>query len=489
MTSEAGRRPSRPAELPVGGLVFPIYKAHGGLAKRAEARHACEPGDDLCPDERARARGGRGHPTLRPGLRLRLPTSDRPAAAAAAPGRAPPAARSRELEVLDRGLVLWFPGPASFTGEDVLELQVHGSRAVLAGLLDGLASLPGLRSAEPGEFSKRAFLNGRLDLTAAEGLADLIAAETRAQARQALRQLDGALGRLYDDWRQRLLEALARLEAAIDFAPEEADVPADLLAVVRPGVARLATEMAAHLADRRRGERLREGLTIAVLGPPNAGKSTLVNRLAQRDVAIVTAEPGTTRDVLEVHLDSAAIPVTVLDTAGLREAVDAIEAEGVRRARQRAANADLRLLLFDGALWPRARCGDAGARRRGGAVRRQQGRSRALAAGALGRRAAGAAALLSDRRGFRAPARGPRRGRGRAPVARGRTRADPQPASGGAQAALEALERFRQAAGEAELALLAEDLRLAARALGRLTGRVGVDDVLDLIFAEFCIGK
>ncbi len=415
-------------------------------------------------------------------------------------GRPPPPARRAVLrplcdpesgEALDRALVIWFPGPASFTGEDVLELQVHGSRAVLAGLLDGLAGRPGLRPAEPGEFSKRAFLNGRLDLTAAEGLADLIAAETRAQARQALRQLDGALGRLYDDWRRRLLEALARLEAEIDFAPEEADVPADLLAAVRPGIGQLAAEMAAHLADRRRGERLREGLTIAVLGPPNAGKSSLVNRLAQRDVAIVTAEPGTTRDVLEVHLDLEGYPVTVLDTAGLREAGGAAEAEGVRRARDRAATADLCLLLFDGARWPlldpttlaladadadalcvvnkadlvalpaALRVGERPALRL--SCRTGEGFDRLLAA-------------LSEAAAERlTPAAGPAPTRSRHRAALG--------------AALAALERFREAPDAAELALLAEDLRLAARALGRLTGRVGVDDILDLIFAEFCIGK
>jgi tRNA modification GTPase len=413
-------------------------------------------------------------------------------------GRPPPPPRQaalrhlrdlESLEVLDRGLVLWFPGPASFTGEDVLELHVHGSRAVLAGLLDGLAGLPGVRPAEPGEFSKRAFLNGRLDLTAAEGLADLIAAETRAQARQALRQLDGALGRLYEDWRQRLLEALARLEAAIDFAPEEADVPENLAALVRPGVAQLATEIAAHLADRRRGERLREGLTIAVLGPPNAGKSTLVNRLAQRDVAIVTAEPGTTRDVLEVHLDLGGYPVTLLDTAGLREAVDAIEAEGVRRARARAARSDLRLLLFDGALWPSLDPATlALADEDSLCVVNKADLARLPSALGVGERRAlplscqtgegfdDLLAALAAAAGERlSPAAGlvPTRSRHRAALA----------------AALEALERFRQAPGEAELALLAEDLRLAARALGRLTGRVGVEDVLDLIFAEFCIGK
>jgi tRNA modification GTPase len=210
---------------------------------------------------------------------------------------------------------------------------------------------PRLRPAEPGEFTRRAFLNGRLDLTAAEGLADLIAAETRAQARQALRQLDGALGRLYESWLRRLLGALARLEAEIDFGPEE-DVPEGMLEAVRPEVSRLSAKIAAHLSDGDRGERLRAGLTVAVVGPPNAEKSSLVNRLARRDVAIVTPLPGTTRDVLEVQLDLGGSPVTLLDTAGLREAVDLIEAEGVRRARSRAAHADVRLVMFDGATWP-----------------------------------------------------------------------------------------------------------------------------------------
>ncbi len=254
-------------------------------------------------------------------------------------------------QAIDQGLVLWFPGPASATGEDVLELQVHGGRAVMAGLLMALADLPGLRPADPGEFSRRAFLNGRLDLTAAEGLADLVAAETGAQARQALRQLDGELGRLYERWRSELLGALARLEAEIDFSADE-DVPGDMMSAVRPVLGKVSAEIAAHVDDARRGERLRAGLTIAVIGPANAGKSSLVNRLAQRDVAIVTPEPGTTRDVLEVHLDLAGYPVTLLDTAGLREPQGGAEAEGVRRARQRAAEADLRLALLDGALWP-----------------------------------------------------------------------------------------------------------------------------------------
>jgi tRNA modification GTPase len=413
-------------------------------------------------------------------------------------GLPPPPARQTALRrlrdpdsgaVLDRGFVVWFPAPASFTGEDVLELQIHGGRAVIAGLLDALAGLPGLRAAEPGEFSRRAFLNGRLDLTAAEGLADLVAAETRAQASQALRQLDGELGRRYDRWREQLLEALARLEAAIDFAPEEQDVPADLLARVRPRVERLSAEIAAHLADGRRGERLRDGLTIAVLGPPNAGKSSLVNRLARRDVAIVTAQPGTTRDVLEVHLDLRGYPVTVLDTAGLREAADEVEAEGVRRARDRAERADLRLLLFDGAAWPdldattlaladgdalcvvnkadlaplpeRLRVGERQAVRL--SCRTGEGFERlleVLSTTAADRMAPGMTPLLT-------------RSRHRTAL----------------RATLEALDRFCLGPDGDELALLAEDLRLATRALGRITGRVGVDEILDRIFAEFCIGK
>ena len=261
--------------------------------------------------------------------------------------------------------MLWFPAPASFTGEDVLELQVHGGRAVIAALLDGAVGHAGsARRPSPASSRRRAFLNGRLDLTAVEGLADLVDAETRAQARQALRQLDGALGRLYGGWREALLGALARLEAEIDFAPEE-DVPDDLLAT-RPAGRRAGCLPKSPRIWRTAigASGCARGLTVAVLGPPNAGKSSLVNRLARRDVAIVTPLPGTTRDVLEVHLDLAGYPVTLLDTAGLREAADLIEAEGVRRARARAERADLRLIMFDGARLAGARSGDPGAGRR-----------------------------------------------------------------------------------------------------------------------------
>ena len=247
---------------------------------------------------------------------------------------------------LDDALLLYFAAPASETGEDMLEIQHHASPAVQAGLLEALASLPGLRPAEPGEFTRRAFMNGRLDLTAAEGLADLIAASSLAQARQALRQMDGALGRLYAGWRERLLGALARVEAEIDFAAEDA-VPDGLWSVVRPDLQALRREISSHLADGGKGERLRTGIQVAVTGAPNVGKSSLVNRLAGREVAIVTPLPGTTRDVIEVALDLDGLPVTLLDTAGLREGTDPVERIGVERAKARAEAADLRLLLVD----------------------------------------------------------------------------------------------------------------------------------------------
>jgi tRNA modification GTPase len=391
-------------------------------------------------------------------------------------------------QALDQGLVLWFPGPASETGEDVLELQVHGGRAVMAGLLMALADLPGLRPADPGEFSRRAFLNGRLDLTAAEGLADLVAAETGAQARQALRQLDGELGRLYERWRSELLAALARLEAEIDFSADE-DVPGDMVSAVRPVLGMVSAEIAAHVDDARRGERLRAGLTIAVIGPPNAGKSSLINRLAQRDVAIVTPEPGTTRDVLEVHLDLAGYPVTLLDTAGLREPEGGAEAEGVRRARARAAEADLRLALLDGALWPAQDAATLALIDEGTVVavnKADLGRLEGdlvvagRSATRLSCRTGAGLDRLLEMLGARAAAQ---MAVGEAPLlTRARHRA-------ALQSAQEALGRIAALPSDAELALVAEDLRLAVRAIGRITGRVGVEDLLDMIFNEFCIGK
>src|SRR6185436_3917939 len=249
-------------------------------------------------------------------------------------------------EAIDEALALWFPAPGSETGEDVAELQLHGGRAVIAAVLSALGRIDGLRAAEPGEFTRRAFENGKLDLTAVEGLADLIGAETEAQRRQAYRQLKGLLGQRAETWRTRLIEALALVEARIDFS-DEADVPEDLIRPALKIVRELRDEIAEVLAGAGRGERLREGLVVAIAGPPNAGKSTLLNRIARREVAIVSPVAGTTRDVIEVHLDLDGYPVTLLDTAGIRDSADPVEQEGVRRARARAAEADLVLWVQD----------------------------------------------------------------------------------------------------------------------------------------------
>ena len=270
-------------------------------------------------------------------------------------GRVPPPrqatlARVREPtsgEVIDEALALWFPGPHSETGEDMAELQVHGGHSVIAAVLDALGSIEGCRLAEPGEFTRRAFENGRLDLTEVEGLADLIAAETPAQRRHAFRQLKGLIGDRAEEWRRKIIEALALVEARIDFA-DEADVPEDLIAPALHAAQQLRNMIAEALANSGRGERLREGLVVAIAGPPNAGKSTLLNRLARREAAIVSPIPGTTRDVIEVHLNLGDYPVTLLDTAGIRESSDPVEQEGVRRALARAEEADLVLWVIDG---------------------------------------------------------------------------------------------------------------------------------------------
>jgi tRNA modification GTPase len=253
----------------------------------------------------------------------------------------------RSGEIIDEALALWFPGPHSETGEDVAELQAHGGRAVIAAILDALGSIEGLRMAEAGEFTRRGFENGKLDLTAVEGLADLVGAETEGQRRQAFRQMKGLLGNRAEGWRRDLIKALALVEARIDFS-DEADVPEDLVTPSLTIARELRGEIVAALADGHRGERLREGLVVAIAGPPNAGKSTLLNRIAKREAAIVSPHAGTTRDVIEVHLDLGGLPVTLLDTAGIRETTDPVEMEGVRRARERAAGADLVLWVTDG---------------------------------------------------------------------------------------------------------------------------------------------
>ena len=387
-------------------------------------------------------------------------------------------------ELLDDGLSVWFPGPRSFTGEDVVEVHVHGGRAVVSGVLGALGKCDGLRLAEPGEFTRRAFENGKMDLTAAEGLADLVAAETAAQRRQALQQMGGGLRDVYEGWRGRLVGAQAHLEATIDFSDEE--LPEGLIEGVRREVRSLAGEIAAHLADGARGQHLREGVHVAIVGPPNAGKSSLLNLLAGREAAIVSETAGTTRDVIEVRLDLGGYPVIVADTAGLREGGDAIESEGVRRATRRAAEADIRLVVFDATDWPstdqRTRAlvdGDSVVVLnkvdvcRPPSVAEIEGRT-ALGVSALsGEGVNRLEGLLLDAVAERFPASG-------APVM---TRARHREAL---ESGAEALARFLEGGGP-ELA--AEDLRLATRALGRITGRVDVEDLLDVIFGDFCIGK
>ena len=254
--------------------------------------------------------------------------------------------RGRDGEVVDQALALWFPGPQSETGEDVAELQLHGGHAVVAAVFAALAQFDGLRPAEAGEFTRRAFENGKLDLTAVEGLADLVMAETEGQRRQAFRQMTGALRDRSENWRTQLIQALALVEARIDFS-DEADVPQDLVTPALQIARSLEGDIASVLAEGNRGERLREGFFVAIAGPPNAGKSTLLNRIAKREAAIVSPYAGTTRDVIEVHLDLDGLPVTLLDTAGIRETDDPVEIEGVRRARERAAAADLILWVVE----------------------------------------------------------------------------------------------------------------------------------------------
>src|SRR6266852_2134849 len=291
---------------------------------------------------------------------IRLSGPDAGAALRALIGKLPPPREARHVrlhdptsgEALDDGIALWFPGPRSVTGEDVAELHLHGSRAVLAAVMAALSG-QGLRLAEPGEFTRRAFLNQKLDLVQAEAVADLAAAETEAQRRQALRQFDGRLGGLYRGWGERLLRLLAHLEAVIDF-PDE-DLPPEIEARIAAETATLAAEIACHLADGHRGERLRDGIAVAIVGPPNAGKSSLLNQLARREAAITSPIAGTTRDVIEVAIDLAGYPVVVADTAGMRDSADLVEQEGLRRALARAEASELRLFVYDAARPEEAR--------------------------------------------------------------------------------------------------------------------------------------
>src|SRR6185312_5228962 len=383
---------------------------------------------------------------------------------------------------IDDSIVLWFPGPASATGEDVAEFHVHGGRAVLASLFAALLGIENLRAAEPGEFTRRAFENGKLDLTEAEGLDDLIHADTDRQRRQALRQLKGLLGERARDWRKQVIEASALIEAGIDFS-DEGDVPVELIAPALERIEALRDEIKEVLAAQGQAERLRDGLVVAIAGPPNVGKSTLMNQLARREVAIVSPHAGTTRDIIEVQLDLDGYPVTVIDTAGIRETDDPVEQEGVRRARARAADADLVLWLADAdeakveqsggtPVWLVRNKIDLGGRVAGSpkpAI--PEFRISAARGDGLGDLAA---ALV----GFAADYFGTNEG---ALITRERQRRLLEETA-------VSLKRSLAAIGEGE-ELAAEDLRSAATSLGRLLGRVDVEDILDVIFREFCIGK
>ncbi len=384
-------------------------------------------------------------------------------------------------EIIDEALALFFPAPKSETGEDVAEIQLHGGRAVIAALFSALAAMDGLRMAEPGEFTRRAFENGKLDLTAIEGLADLIYADTDAQRRQALRQLQGLLGNRAEEWRRRLIEAQALAEAGIDFS-DEADVASNVTAQALGVATSLQNEIAAALADATRGERLREGLVVAIAGPPNAGKSTLLNRIARREASIVSPFAGTTRDVIEVHLDLEGAPVTLLDTAGIRETDDPVEREGVARARARAQAADLVLWVVDAsepAAAPPLGAAhvfvvrnkiDLLARRVAAEKSATHFDVSSTTGEGLDRLLDALAAFAAEHLGSREPAL----------VTRERQRALLQ----------EAADALGRAIAETRREdIFAEELRLAARALGRLTGRVDVEDILDVIFRDFCIGK
>jgi tRNA modification GTPase len=372
---------------------------------------------------------------------------------------------------IDVGLLLWFPAPASFTGEDVAELHLHGGRAVREALFAALLGLS-LRPAEPGEFSRRAVENGKLDLTRAEAIADLVDAQTQAQRLQALRQHDGALAELYEGWRAQLIMGVGRAEAAIDFSDDGVgDAEFD---AARTVAVQVSQQIRAHLDDAGRGEALREGVRLAIIGPPNAGKSSLLNLLAQRDVAIVSDIAGTTRDVIEVQLDLGGVLVIAADTAGLRDSSDTIEAEGVRRALARAREAHLTLLLQDGdAAAPRAAIPadltpDFVVWNKAD-LTPHDGISISLKTGQ------GVSALLEMLQ-----QRVQQKFTGEAPaLTRARHRVD----------LTEALAALDRAAMAPAPELLAEGLRLAMRAVGRITGRVDVEEVLDFVFRDFCIGK
>ena len=390
-----------------------------------------------------------------------------------------------EKRLLDKSLVLYFKAPYSFTGEDIVELQIHGSKAVISGVLFSLSQIEGYRLAEPGEYSKRAFYNGKMDLTQAEGLADLIDAETSEQQKYAMRQMEGGLKNLYEGWREELLQVMAYLEAYIDF-PDE-DIPQDTVFKLEDTVFKLAHKISEHLKRDNIGERLREGFRVVIVGPPNAGKSSLLNAIVNREAAIVSNIAGTTRDAVDVHLDLKGYPVMFTDTAGLREVEDAIEKRGIEIAYDKIKEADLVLCLFDASqdsvhifdnlkktisdktifVFNKADCISEDKRQElenSGciviAAKPKEGLEKLLNAitTQIESRFTSNSNLLITRARYREAL----------------------------NETLEALQAFNL---QKEIELAAEDIRMAARGLGKITGRIEVDDILDKIFGSFCIGK
>ena len=385
-------------------------------------------------------------------------------------------------EIIDEGLSVWFPAPRSFTGEDIVEFHIHGGLAVVASVLRAIGECGGTRLAEPGEFTKRSFLNEKMDLTVAEGLADLIDAETEAQRRQARRQASGVLGELYESWRGRLMRRLAYVEAAIDFPDEE--LPENILLDAQSDILGLEQEFTQHLDDGKLGERLRSGIEVAILGPPNAGKSSLMNALAGRDAAIVSETAGTTRDVVEVRLDLAGFPVVLSDTAGLREVEEGVEAEGIRRARERGRSADIRVVVLDASTGSIV----------GDPLYVAEDSFTILNKIDIGR--CDVLPVEGDLGIFRLSVR---TGEGIEDFILALTKAVRNRYDGGdtpvitrarhREAVAECLESLRRAKTARLPELMAEDLRLGMRALGRITGTFDVEDLLDIVFRDFCIGK
>ncbi len=393
------------------------------------------------------------------------------------------ASRMRLMEiksdnVLDDCIVIYFSAPNSFTGEDVVELHVHGGRSVISDVIDALTHIGQLRLAEPGEFTRRAFENHKLDLTSVEGLADLINSETTAQRRQAQRQMAGELGKMYDGWRNRLIRSIALFEAEIDFSDE--DLPDDLFDTVSVEISKLKVEISNHLNDGNKGQNLRDGLYVTILGPPNSGKSTLLNRLSKRDVSIVSKQAGTTRDIIEVSLELEGYPMIIADTAGIRETNDEIEREGVSRAKAHANKSDLKLCILDGEKWPEKDPRTLSMVDENSIIlvnksdlMKEHQTEYSEISSLTGDGLNGLLLLLTNELKKRCQISA-------SPVI---TRARHRESL---ETCLKSLGRFENARG-AELK--AEDLRLASRALGQITGKVGVEDILDIVFSEFCIGK